>query len=96
MFRSADLILFTKVDLLPYFDYDIEAEKKVARKLRPYQFVEFENSFIESLPFKITSKQYMQLIHIIDGHLTWPCIPDFNTSKIYSEILRNGKIILTK
>ena len=36
MFRQADLILFTKTDLLPYFeDYDIEAEKKVARKLKP-------------------------------------------------------------
>ena len=35
MFRQADLILFTKTDLLPYFDYDIEAEKSVARKLKP-------------------------------------------------------------
>ncbi len=35
MFRMADLILFTKTDLLPYFDYDIEAEKKTARKLKP-------------------------------------------------------------
>ena len=35
MFRSADLILFTKTDLLPYFDYDIEAEKTTARKLKP-------------------------------------------------------------
>ena len=35
MFRSADLILFTKTDLLPYFEYDIEAEKKVAKKLKP-------------------------------------------------------------
>jgi hydrogenase nickel incorporation protein HypB len=35
MFRSADLILFTKTDLLPYFDYDIEKEKAVARKLKP-------------------------------------------------------------
>jgi len=35
MFRSADLILFTKTDLLPYFNYDIEAEKAVARKLKP-------------------------------------------------------------
>ena len=35
MFRQADLILFTKTDLLPYFDYDIEAEKEVARKLKP-------------------------------------------------------------
>ncbi|MEA3290239.1 MAG: hydrogenase nickel incorporation protein HypB [Campylobacterota bacterium] len=35
MFRSADLILITKTDLLPHFDYDIEAEKKEARKLKP-------------------------------------------------------------
>ena len=35
MFRSADLILFTKTDLLPYFDYDLEAEKQSARKLKP-------------------------------------------------------------
>ena len=35
MFRSADLVLFTKTDLLPYFDYDIEVEKAVARKLKP-------------------------------------------------------------
>ncbi len=35
MFRQADLILITKTDLLPYFKYDIEAEKKEARKLKP-------------------------------------------------------------
>lgn len=35
MFRQADLILFTKTDLLPYFDYDIEVEKATARKLKP-------------------------------------------------------------
>jgi len=35
MFRCADLILFTKTDLLPHFDYDIEAEKATARKLKP-------------------------------------------------------------
>ena len=35
MFRKADLILITKTDLLPYIDYDIEAEKKEARKLKP-------------------------------------------------------------
>lgn len=35
MFRQADLILFTKVDLLPHFEYDIEKEKKEARKLKP-------------------------------------------------------------
>jgi len=35
MFRQADLILFTKTDLLPYFEYDIEKEKETARKLKP-------------------------------------------------------------
>ncbi len=35
MFRKADLIIFTKTDLLPYFDYDLAAEKKQARKLKP-------------------------------------------------------------
>lgn len=35
MFRAADLILITKTDLLPYFDYDIEAEIACARKLNP-------------------------------------------------------------
>lgn len=35
MFRSADLVLITKTDLLPHFEYDIEAEKKEARRLKP-------------------------------------------------------------
>jgi hydrogenase nickel incorporation protein HypB len=35
MFRKADLILITKTDLLPYFQYDIEAEKKEARRVNP-------------------------------------------------------------
>lgn len=35
IFRKADLILFTKVDLLPHFEYDLEAEKKQARLLKP-------------------------------------------------------------
>jgi len=35
MFRKADLILFTKVDLLPYFEYDLEKEKEAARRLKP-------------------------------------------------------------
>jgi len=35
MFRQADLILFTKVDLLPYFEYDMQKEKEMARKLKP-------------------------------------------------------------
>ncbi len=35
MFRCADLILITKTDLLPYFDYDVQKEKNDARKLNP-------------------------------------------------------------
>lgn len=35
MFRKADLILITKTDLLPYIEYDLESEKKEARKLKP-------------------------------------------------------------
>jgi len=35
MFRKADLILFTKTDLLPYFEYDIQKEKQSATKLKP-------------------------------------------------------------
>ncbi len=35
MFRKADLILITKTDLLPYIEYDVESEKKEARKLKP-------------------------------------------------------------
>lgn len=35
MFRTADLILITKTDLLPYFSYDIEREKSEARKIKP-------------------------------------------------------------
>lgn len=35
MFRQADLVLITKTDLLPHFDYDIEHEKAEARKLKP-------------------------------------------------------------
>jgi hydrogenase nickel incorporation protein HypB len=35
MFRCADLVLITKTDLLPHFDYDIEHEKKEARRLKP-------------------------------------------------------------
>ncbi len=35
MFAKADLILITKTDLLPYFDYDIAHEKTEARKIKP-------------------------------------------------------------
>ena len=35
MFRQADLVLITKTDLLPHFDYDMEHEKHEARKLKP-------------------------------------------------------------
>ena len=50
MFRQADLILFTKTDLLPYFDYDIEQEKAVARKLKPnVDILEVNVNDIESI-----------------------------------------------
>lgn len=35
IFRSADLVLFTKVDLLPHFEYNIEREKEALRKIKP-------------------------------------------------------------
>jgi hydrogenase nickel incorporation protein HypB len=35
MFRSADLVLITKTDLLPYFDFDVEYTKKAAQTLKP-------------------------------------------------------------
>lgn len=35
MFRQADLVLITKTDLLPYFEYDLEHEKQEARKIKP-------------------------------------------------------------
>ncbi|WP_293444390.1 hydrogenase nickel incorporation protein HypB [Persephonella sp.] len=35
MFRSADLLLITKVDLLPYFDFDMEKAIREARNLNP-------------------------------------------------------------
>ena len=35
MFRQADLILFTKTDLLPYFKYDMQRERAEARKIKP-------------------------------------------------------------
>ncbi|MDX4062272.1 hydrogenase nickel incorporation protein HypB [Aliarcobacter skirrowii] len=51
MFRSADLILFTKTDLLPYFEYDIEKEKTEARKLKPN---------VDILEVNIKDKQSLQ------------------------------------
>ena len=35
MFKSADIIVFTKCDLLPYFDFDMEEAKEDARRLNP-------------------------------------------------------------
>ncbi|HIP18843.1 MAG TPA: hydrogenase accessory protein HypB [Sulfurovum sp.] len=35
MFRQADLVLITKTDLLPHFQYDMEAEKAEARRIKP-------------------------------------------------------------
>ncbi len=55
MFRSADLILFTKTDLLPYFEYDIEKEKMEARKLKPN---------VDILEVNIKDKQSLQ--NVID------------------------------
>lgn len=35
MFRRADLVLITKCDLLPYFDFDVEEAKAQLKKLNP-------------------------------------------------------------
>ncbi len=35
MFRMADLVIFSKTDLLPYFNYDIEKEKEILKKIKP-------------------------------------------------------------
>jgi len=35
MFRQADLVLITKTDLLPYFDFDVQKAKETARRLKP-------------------------------------------------------------
>ncbi len=35
MFRSADLMLITKIDLLPYFDFDVKKAIEEARALNP-------------------------------------------------------------
>lgn len=51
MFRTADLILITKTDLLPYFEYDIEKEKLEARKLKPN---------VDILEVNIKDKQSLQ------------------------------------
>lgn len=35
MFHQADLVIISKVDLLPHFEFDLEAAKAMARKLKP-------------------------------------------------------------
>lgn len=35
MFRTADLVLITKCDLLPHFDFDVNRAKEAARRLKP-------------------------------------------------------------
>ncbi len=35
MFRQADLVLVTKTDLLPHFDFSVEKAKEAARKIKP-------------------------------------------------------------
>ncbi len=50
MFRQADLILITKTDLLPYFKYDIEAQKAQARSIKPnVDILEVNINDIESI-----------------------------------------------
>ncbi len=50
MFHQADLVLITKTDLLPYFKYDIEAEKAQARKIKPnVDILEVNINDIESI-----------------------------------------------
>jgi hydrogenase nickel incorporation protein HypB len=50
MFRKADLILFTKTDLLPYFNYNIEEEKAAAMRLKPnVDLLEVNINDIESI-----------------------------------------------
>ena len=50
MFRQADLVLFTKTDLLPYFNYDIKKEKEVLKKLKPnVDIIEFNINNQESI-----------------------------------------------
>jgi hydrogenase nickel incorporation protein HypB len=35
MFQKADLVLITKMDLLPHFDFDLSAVKQAVRRLKP-------------------------------------------------------------
>lgn len=35
MFRAADLLLISKIDLLPYLDFDVDAAIRMARQVRP-------------------------------------------------------------
>ena len=35
MFRNADILVITKVDLLPHLDYDIEATRRFALQVNP-------------------------------------------------------------
>ena len=35
MFRSADIVLITKADLIPYFDFNVENVKREVRRLNP-------------------------------------------------------------
>lgn len=35
MFRASDLMILSKVDLLPYLDFDVEAAIRMARQVRP-------------------------------------------------------------
>ena len=60
MFRNADLIIFTKTDLIEHFDFDLKSAKDDARKLNPgVDIIEFNtkdesiNKIINWIKFKI-------------------------------------------
>jgi hydrogenase nickel incorporation protein HypB len=50
MFHKADLVLISKTDLLPHFDFDLEAAKSMARRLKPnVDILEVSNKQPESI-----------------------------------------------
>lgn len=50
MFRQADLILITKMDLIEHFEYDLEHEKHEARKIKPgVDIIEFSSKDEQSI-----------------------------------------------
>lgn len=63
MFRNADLILFTKCDLVEHFDFDISRAKQEARKLNPkVDIIEFstKDSSLDKIVHWIKFKMEMR------------------------------------